>query len=218
MKKALVLGATGLVGGHLLQQLEKSGMYSEIIVPTRRPLGRTGTALRRILMELNTAESLAGQLQADDIFCCLGSTLRQAGSEAGLYLVDYDGPMRMARLQKNRESKRFFLVSAVDASLDSPFPYAVIKAELERDIQKLGFESTLIFRPSMILGARRKFRLLETLAKLLFEALRPLVPARYKAIEAEDIARGMRRVAQWPHVQGHVVIDNAQIFEIARGQ
>lgn len=159
-KSALILGATGLIGGHLLDELLASDAYDRITTVGRRSTGKTHPKLIEHIFELNetTLEQHAGLLQGDVLFCCLGTTIKKAGSKQNFRQVDYDIPLKAALLARDNGTHSAMLVSSVGADADSRFFYMQVKGSIERAIQAIGFERSLVFRPAGLVGKRGEFR------------------------------------------------------------
>ncbi|OIN56914.1 oxidoreductase [Arsenicibacter rosenii] len=193
-KVALVLGATGLVGDQLTHRLIDSMEYDKVKVLTRRPLSWQHPRLQEISFDFDHPNGLL--TQADDIFCCLGTTIKKAGSKDAFRKVDYQYPLDIARLGLEQGARQFALVSSMGADSTSSFFYNRVKGDLERDLAALGYRALLIFRPSLLLGNRGEFRLGERIGAGFMRLMAPLIPARYKGIEAAKVANAMFRTAQ----------------------
>lgn len=199
-RTALVAGATGLVGGHLVRQLIEDPAYVRVVVLARRPLdGPNSPKLQTIIADFDALEYAMTAIAADDAFCALGTTIKKAGSQAAFRKVDHDYILAFARAAKSAGTKRFLLVSAIGADASSSIFYSRVKGETERDVSALGFEALHIFRPGLLLGERAERRTLEGIGMSLAPLLNPLMlgPARaYRSIEGETLARGMRGAAR----------------------
>ncbi|MGH7674342.1 MAG: NAD(P)H-binding protein [Gemmatimonadales bacterium] len=197
-RRALVAGASGLVGGQLLDLLLEDADYTAVTALVRRELPRPHRKLGQRLVDFDRLAD--GDLpRADDVFCCLGSTMRQAGSKDAFRTVDFTYVERLARLALQHRAKQFLLVSTLGADPRSRVFYNRVKGETEEAVRKLSFEGVHIFRPSLLLGVRREIRPAERLGQLLGAALAfafvgPL--ARYRPIAARTVAAAMIRVAK----------------------
>jgi uncharacterized protein YbjT (DUF2867 family) len=201
MKRAIVFGASGFVGSHLLLELLDSPDYRLVTAVVRRDLGVTHPKLRTLLGDLDSLASLGPDLEADEIFLALGTTRQHTPDPGQYYRIDHDYPLAAARMAKERGAGSAFLVSAVGADAGSRFFYARTKGELERDIVALGFDHTHIFRPSMILGHRAEFRPLERLLIGIWTVANALLVGpldRYKGLSGPAIARAMAAAAAQP--------------------
>lgn len=199
MRTALVLGATGLIGGHLLRLLAAQPEYGRVVALVRRPTGLRHPKLAERIVDYERLAEARDALAVDDLFCCLGTTIKKAGSQAAFRRVDYDYPMAAARLAKEAGVKRFLLVSSMGADPRAAVFYSRVKGELERDLAALDLPALLIFRPSLLLGERQEVRMGESIAAAIMRALDPLLKvgplARVRAIEGRTVARAMVRAA-----------------------
>ena len=193
---ALLAGASGLVGGHCLRLLLAEPAYGKVIALGRRALPLQHAKLEQKLVDFAHIADLVPR--CDDVYCCLGTTIKKAGSQAVFRRVDHDYVVALAQAAKQAGARRFLLVSAVGANARSRIFYNRVKGEVERDVSAVAFMAVHIFRPSLLLGERAESRPLEKLAFPLFKALTPLLvgPLRNsRAIAAETVARAMIRAA-----------------------
>lgn len=195
MKTALLVGATGLIGRQLLALLEKDAYYEKVIVLTRKPLAVSGKCENRVV-NFDALEEAFTSIQADDVFCCLGTTMKVAGSKEAFKKVDYTYPVSVAQLSRLRGAKQYLLVSALGASKDSSVFYNKVKGEVEESISKVGFTGYHIFRPSLLLGDRNEARSGEDAAKVFFKLFGFLVPGKWKGIEGKKVAQAMLHFAK----------------------
>lgn len=204
-KTALVLGSTGLIGNLLTRQLVESSAYEKVKVLVRKSLNWQHPRLQEIQVDFDRPNGLLAQ--ADDLFCCLGTTMKKAGSPDAFRRVDYQYPLDMARLGQANGMKQFAIVTSMGADVQSRFFYSRVKGEIERDLTALNLPTLLIFRPSLLLGDRSERndnRLGERVAEGAMRLLAPLIPARYRAIEAAKVANAMFVTAQQELVGKHV--------------
>lgn len=206
-KIALVLGATGLIGNQLTHKLCQSAYYERVKVLVRKPLGWQHPRLQEIQFDFDHPNGLI--TQADDIFCCLGTTMKKAGSKEAFRKVDYQYPMDIARLGREQGATQFALVSSMGADAKSMFFYNRVKGQLERDINSLNYRTLLIFRPSLLLGKRSESRLGEKISEGVMKLLNPLIPAKYKAIESDTVAEAMCTKTQASLTGRHVFESDA---------
>jgi uncharacterized protein YbjT (DUF2867 family) len=191
MKTALLAGATGLVGSFVLEELLRDSRYATVVALTRRPLAVRHTKLQNIITDFDRLDEQAGQLKADDVYCCLGTTIRKAGSRQAFCTVDHHYPLRLARLTLSQGATCFLLVSALGANPASRIFYNRVKGQAEEDLKKVGFTTLHIFRPSLLLGPRQEPRPGEDAAKWVYKIFGALIPRRYKAIHARAVAKAM---------------------------
>lgn len=189
MRVALVAGATGLVGRQLLSLLLQDNFYDIVKAITRKPLSFTHPKLQNIIVNFDdlTEESV----KANDVFCCLGTTIKQAGSQEAFIKVDFQYPLTLARLSKVQGAEQYMLISALGANKNSSIFYNRVKGETEAAITSIGFRTVHIFRPALLLGAREEKRPGEDAAKFFFNVFGFLVPKKYKAIDSAKVAGAM---------------------------
>jgi uncharacterized protein YbjT (DUF2867 family) len=209
---AILAGATGLVGGECLRQLLASPRYGRVIVVTRRELGAAARhdKLREVVVEFDRLGDAKARLRGDHVFCALGTTIRKAGSQAKFRAVDYEYPLRLARLGLQNGARHFSVVSALGASRSSPFFYSRVKGEVEEGLRQMGWPSLGIFRPSVIAGERAESRPLERVS----EHLLRFAPATWRPVPARDIAGAMIAVAL-REPPGVTVIESREISRVA---
>src|SRR5436853_360083 len=158
-RTALIAGATGLVGGHCLRLLLRESAYTRVLAVGRRKAPLEDAKLRQEVVDFATLATGAGSLAADDVYCCLGTTLQQAGGQAAFRKVDFDAVLALAKAARERGAARFFLVSSLGADARSSLFYSRVKGEIEAAVAALPFEAVFILRPSLLLGDRGEFRL-----------------------------------------------------------
>ncbi|GAB3560231.1 oxidoreductase [Spirosoma fluminis] len=202
-KTALVLGATGLIGNLLTHRLVDSPIYEKVKVLVRKSLNWQHPRLQEVQFDFDQPNGLL--TQADDIFCCLGTTMRKAGSKQAFQKVDYQYPLDIARLGLANGASQFSIVTAMGADPKSAFFYNQVKGQVERDLAALNYPTLLIFRPSLLLGNRKEPRLGERLAEGAMRILNPLIPAEYKGIDADKVANAMLQTAQQNLIGKHIV-------------
>ena len=196
---ALVAGASGMVGTELVRLLAASGDYRRVIALSRRPLSIEAPRLaNRILRFENLEQDLRGTT-CDDAYCCLGSTIRQAGTQAAFRAVDHELILRFARFAQAAGAKTLVVVSAAGASAGSRNFYLRVKGETELALEALRFRSLHLMQPSLILGSRKQWRLTEMAGRVVMPLINPLLMGRYeqwRAIPARTIAAAMRTAAR----------------------
>lgn len=188
MKRAIVVGGTGLVGGHVLDQL------SERRIPTVALARRAGPPRPAIewrvadLLKVTAADVPAG---TDAAFCALGTTIKQAGSQDAFRAVDHGMVLSFAKACRDAGVPQLHVVSAMGAKARSSIFYSRVKGEVEEELKALGFRTLVLYRPSLILGQRAARRPGEGLATAVMRPLAPLLPGDLKPIQASTIARAM---------------------------
>ncbi|UHG90541.1 oxidoreductase [Spirosoma oryzicola] len=201
-KTAIVLGATGLIGNLLTHRLINSPFYEKVKVLVRKSLGWQHPRLQEIVFDFDHPNGLL--TQADDIFCCLGTTMKKAGSKDAFRKVDYQYPLDVARSGLANGAQQLAIVTSMGADTNSTFFYNRVKGEVERDLTALHYPTLLIFRPSLLLGNRSETRFGERLAEGAMRLFDPLIPAKYKGVEAAKVANAMLTTTQEGLVGKHV--------------
>ena len=211
MSRVLITGASGLVGSHLLRMLVDEPRVTSIIAPTRRPLR---VPMHKVENPCDPQLSdVLTQLSAplDIVFCCLGTTRREAGSKEAFILADYTLVVDTSLAGLRLGAKHVLVVSALGANPNSPFFYNRVKGEMETALKAQGWPRLTIARPSLLIGDREKRRAGESFMAPLFR----LLPGKSKAIEAQTVAQAMVNAALSPAQEDVAVLDSAQLREIA---
>ena len=217
-KKALIAGANGLVGNELLQILLQQKKYEKVYALVRRPLAVKQPNLIEIVCNFDRLEEVKEYFAVDDVFCCLGTTIKKAKTREAMFRVDVEYPVALAKLAKAQGACHFLLVSAVNADLESSFWYRRMKGELEAEIINISFAAISILRPSLLLGTRKEFRFGESMAIKVVQGLsnllrRPL-PSKV-AIEVRVVAQAMCQIAQMDK-QGVTIYSPDQLESIKK--
>lgn len=197
--RALVLGATGLVGRALTERLADTDPVTEVIALTRRPVKYTSPRITNRVIDFERMEEYANDFRGDTLFSCLGTTKKKAGSIAAQRRVDLDMQLTAARIAARQGVPHYLLVSSSGADANSFSPYLKMKGELEDAVQQLPFPRISIFRPSLLLGARDEQRIGETLGAWCLPLICRLpVLNRYRPIQASAVAQRMVDISQQP--------------------
>jgi uncharacterized protein YbjT (DUF2867 family) len=146
---------------------------------------------RLLQIEFNFDNPDKTAVVADEIFCCLGTTIKVAGSKPAFYKVDHDYVLTIAQTSYSNGAKKFALISSMGANKNSSLFYNKTKGAIEEAVTGVGYESLYIFRPSLLLGQRADFRLGEIVGKSIMKIFSFAIPDKYKAIEARQVARAM---------------------------
>lgn len=195
-KTALVAGATGLIGQHLVKRLLNSGVYARIKVLARRPLSLEDSRIQTLITDYSDLASL--DLRADDVYCCLGTTLKAAGSRAAFERVDFQMVADLAQAARTQGGTQFIVISSVGTAPAAPSFYSRVKARMEQAVSAVDYPSVHILRPSLLLGARNDSRPAEDMAQKLAPAIMPLFFGplkKYRPIYAQDLADAMLQLA-----------------------
>jgi uncharacterized protein YbjT (DUF2867 family) len=189
-RTALLAGSTGLIGNQLLQLLLDDVAYDKVIALSRKPLDLTHPKLANIVLEVDQLKQYA-DLKADDVFCCLGTTIKQAKTKEAFRKVDFEYPFGLAKTLHANGAKQFLLVSALGSDKNSRIFYNRVKGEVEAAIGAVGFHAFHIFKPSLLVGPRNEKRSGEDAAKVFYKIFGFLIPQKYKGIESIKVARAM---------------------------
>ena len=194
MRKALVVGATGLVGGEIVDGLVADDGVGEVRTLVRRQLDRwapTGK-LCELIADFDALDAHPHWFRVDEVYCALGTTIRKAGSQEAFRRVDLDYPFAVARLAHAQGARHFLLVSAAGADAGSRIFYSRVKGELEDAVRAVGYASVTIARPSVLLGAREELRV----GELVMKRLAHIFPAAWKPVQARQVASALLRAAR----------------------
>ena len=209
-RTALLVGATGLIGSFLQQRLLASDAYARVAVWVRRDLGKTHPKLKSDVVDFDRLHER--RVEAEDVFCCLGTTIKQAGSQAAFRRVDYDYPVALATAAAGGGAKRLLVVSALGANPDSSVFYSRVKGEMEIAVRAAGVPATIFFRPSLLSGPRKEVRRGERIGDAVGKLLGPLL-GKYRPIAADTVAAAMLKSALENRSSG--VIESGEIRKIA---
>lgn len=192
--KLLLVGASGLVGSHVLQRALADDRVSAVVAPTRRPLPGH-PKLEAPVTGFDNLPADASWWHADAVICTLGTTMKQAGSKEVFRRVDHDYPLAVARLARQQGTPTYVLNSAVGADASSRWFYNRVKGELEQDLAGCGFASLTFVRPGLISGTRTEFRTGERAAEFTLKLLGPVLPRSLRVNPADNIARALLEAA-----------------------
>jgi uncharacterized protein YbjT (DUF2867 family) len=214
-RSALLVGATGLVGGELLKLLLADPRYTRVHTVGRRAPAIAHAKLTAHVADMANPIQLAALPPVNDVYCTLGTTIKVAGSQAAFKAIDLDAVVAVAKASHANKAVRIGVVSAMAADPKSGVFYNRIKGEMEAAVAKLGYESVSIARPSMLAGDRDSLKQAsrpgEQIGLKLMSAVNFLIPANYKAIDAADVARALRRMV----TEGHAGVRIAMSGELA---
>ena len=206
----LLVGATGLVGRHVLELALADPRVGRVVAPSRRPL----VAHPRLKVPSVDFEQLpehAGWWRADAVICTLGTTLRTAGSQATFHRVDHDYPLTVARMARSHGTPTYVLNSAIGADASSRIFYNRVKGELEQDLVAEKFQSLTFVRPGVIGGHRHEFRLGERALVAALSFAGPLLPLRWRLNPASQIAHELLEAALCPVAGVHIVTSDRMV-------
>lgn len=194
---ATIIGATGLIGSHILKLLCADSTFSEIRVVVRRPFQYPDAKVKIVVLKFTDADALRDAISGSDVvFCAIGTTRSQTPDLQEYRKVDLDIPVNTALISAATGVRSFQLVSSIGANAESSNFYLQIKGEVEAAVAKLQIPSINVFRPSLLLGERSKPRLAEKIAAVLMKPFYFLIPDKQKPIEATCVARAMIQAAK----------------------
>ncbi|QHT69789.1 oxidoreductase [Rhodocytophaga rosea] len=217
-KTALVLGATGLIGSHLLSLLLEDKRYSLVRVLVRKPLPIQHANLQQITANFDTLSAYKNSFAVDDVFCCLGTTIKKAGSQEAFYKVDATYPYEAARLAKEKEARQYLIVTAMGADKNSRIFYNRVKGEVEEKIAGLNFPAFHMLHPSLLMGERNEKRTGEQIGQAVMGTLGFLMVGplkKYKAIEGSTVAKAMLNIAN-QNLSGMHIYESDQLQELGK--
>jgi uncharacterized protein YbjT (DUF2867 family) len=216
-RTAILLGATGLVGGHCLDLLLGDDHYHRVVSLGRRKTAREDERLEEHTVDFERLEDHSQLFRGDDLFCCLGTTIKKAGSQAAFRRIDFTYVRESARIAAENGTAQFLLVSALGADVRSRIFYNRTKGEVEEAVAKFPFQGVQIFRPSLLLGERAEPRRGERVAEMamkLFSFLLVGPLGKYRPVEARAVAGAMVKTAK-QRQPGVRIFESDRIAEIA---
>ena len=199
MKTAIIVGATGLTGSKLTAILLQSGDYEKVHIFVRRDSGIRHEKLVQHIIDFDTPASYEGLIGGDDLFCCLGTTIKKAKTRENFEKVDLTYPSQFAKAAGRNGVKRFYLISSIGADPDSSNFYLRTKGRCEEKVIQNPFQGIGIFRPSLLLGDRNEFRLGEKVSSIGMRLISVFLRGRlkkYRPVKAEQLARAMYHTAK----------------------
>lgn len=216
-KTAIIIGSTGLTGSHLLKVLLNSEVYDKVISFVRRSSKISHPKLVQHIVDFDDTETYNEYMEGNDMFCCLGTTIKKAGSQEAFEKVDLTYPIQFAKAAATKGIKQFSIISSVGANPESGNFYLRTKGKCEEELRKLPFQSISIFRPSLLEGNRKEFRIGEKLAEYVMRILSVFFIGKlkkYRPIKSKCVAESMYRVAQQSTVGFHIY-ESDEIVNIA---
>ena len=198
--KAIVIGATGLVGNLILKELLNDNDFSEVRIFVRKPTGIINPKLKEIITPMTDINTLSSEIQGDVLFNALGTTIKKAGSQEEQQRIDRDLPVVFAKIASENGVKIMLNVSSVGANLNGGF-YLKTKAEMENGTGKFFPQSVFHFRPGFLVGDRKEFRLVEKIASGVMKVIDPILTGsskKYRSMPADKLAKAMVSLSKNP--------------------
>ncbi|WP_404449551.1 oxidoreductase [Sutcliffiella horikoshii] len=195
-RSALLIGATGLVGAYVKKEILKNSDYVNLTTFVRNETNETHPKLKEVKIEFDEMANYMEHFKVDDLFICLGTTIKKAGTQENFRKVDFDYVVEAARLAKESGVGKIAVVSAIGADENSRFFYNKVKGEMERAVSEIGIASTYFFRPSLLLGDRKEFRLGERIGEVLGRTIQPVLRGKlkkYRSVHGQTVAIAMVR-------------------------
>ncbi len=217
-KTAIILGASGLTGGILLQKLVAEESYESIKLFSRSKIEGLPKKVTQFIGNLLKLEDFKADFTADQVFCCIGTTAKKTPNKDLYKQIDYGIPVAAAQLSKENKISTFLVISAMGASAKSNVFYNKTKGEMERDVLEQNIKNTFVLRPSIIGGERNETRPLEKIGLAVFKVIQPLFIGKlkeYKITDPEDIAQTMITLANSTS-HAEVIITSNDIKRIAK--
>lgn len=217
MKTALVIGSTGLIGSQLVDILLESEHYQKVIIFVKRESGKSHPKLEQHIINFDAPETYQHLVKGDYLFCTIGTTIKKAGSQSAFRKVDFEYPIAFSKIAKTNNIKQFLIVSSLGANKDSNNFYLKTKGEMEAELAKANFETTVIVRPSLLLGERSEFRLGEKIGAFFSKGFAFLLLGtlkKYRPIESATVAKALYRLAQ-SNVKGYTIYESDELQNIA---
>jgi uncharacterized protein YbjT (DUF2867 family) len=217
-KTAIVAGATGLVGGELVQCLLESPYYNHVIILVRKATNLKQDKLIELIVDYENLDAASIDFENAIVFCVLGTTMKIAQTKEAFRKVDYQYPLQLAELAQKHGAEQFHVVTAVGINPNSTIFYNQVKGQLEIALKQLNLPSLHIYHPSLILGNRKEFRLGERIGAVFMRVLSLVLVGglrKYKAIHARTIAQGMMNASQKKQAGTHIYEYN-EISKFAR--
>lgn len=214
---AIIVGSGGLIGSFLLGFLLEDPRYTKVVSVVRKPSSITHPKLIEVIADFDNLRAISEKLKADHAFCCLGTTIKKAGSEAAFIKVDYQYPLDIAQILKENGCRSYSVVTAMGADAKSGIFYNRVKGELQEALVKVGFEALNIFQPSLLMGERSEFRFGERVAQVVMGGLSFLFAGplkKYKGIEGKTVAKAMAVQALQASAGLHI-FESDKIAELA---
>jgi uncharacterized protein YbjT (DUF2867 family) len=209
-KTAIILGATGLTGSLLLEQLLIDSRYHKIKLFSRTSCGLKHDKIEEHLVELLDLESQKNNFIADEVFCCIGTTKAKTPNEEQYLQIDYGIPVMAAQLCKENNIQTYIVISALGADKKSKIFYNRTKGRMEEAVFVEKIPNTYILQPSLIGGNRNEKRFGEYVAKLFMKLINPLLLgslSKYKSIHPITIVKSMVILANSSHPSGRILSD-----------
>jgi len=216
LKNAIIAGSTGLVGSALVSQLIQDESFESVILFLRKQNGSNHPKIKPVIVDFDNLENNAYSDTPTHAYCCLGTTIKKAGSKDAQYKIDHDYVIAFAKVCKQMGVKTFSVVSSLGANFESKNFYLNTKGQMEEDLKSLGFETLIIVRPSLLLGNRNEFRLGEKIASFCMKLFSPFFIGslkKYKGIQDVAVAKAMIYYSSFSN-KGTFIHENDELLDL----
>lgn len=216
-KIAIIIGSTGMTGSHLLKILLTSGIYEKVISFVRHSTKISHPKLVQHVVDFDQPESYQDLIEGNDMFCCLGTTIKKAGSQEAFEKVDLKYPIQFAKIAASKGVKQYSIISSIGANTKSSNFYLRTKGKCEEELRKLAFQSISIFRPSLLIGNRKEFRLGEKVGEYMMKVFSIFFLGKikkYKPVKSKNVAYAMYSIAQ-SNTVGYHIYESDEISDIS---
>ncbi len=190
-KTAIILGASGLTGSYLLNELLKDDEYESVKIFVRKKLDISNKKLTQIVCDLFKLSKHKDEFFADEVFCCIGTTKAKTPDKKLYKMIDFGIPISVAKLCEENSISTLSVISAINANKNSRFFYSRVKGEMEEEILKYNIKNIFLYRPSLIYGKRKDVRLGEKFGILMLKIIDTCLKSKYRPISGEDLAKVM---------------------------
>jgi uncharacterized protein YbjT (DUF2867 family) len=197
-KTALLFGATGLVGGEVLKRIIQDPAYKKVKIFVRHRPKIDSEKIEVHIADFDNWSRFEHMISGDDLFCCLGTTIKKAGTKEAFRKIDLEAPARLAEIASRNGVFNFLVISSIGADPESNNLYLKTKGEMELAVKKNKFQKLAILRPSLLLGERKEFRIGETAGKVMMKLAHPFLLGnlkKYRPIKAATVAKAMISIA-----------------------
>jgi uncharacterized protein YbjT (DUF2867 family) len=213
--KAIIIGATGLIGQNFLSLLEIDEYFTEIDIWLRKPIkiDSSKVKIKHVDFERITENEF---IHADVVFCCVGTTIKKAKTRDAFLKVDFDIPVNLAKLCANSNIQKLIIISSLGADRESKNNYLKTKGEMEYAVSQYNIPSIVFLRPSILLGNRNEFRLGEIIGKIIIQLLGFLLLGKnrkYRGIRAMKVAKAMLNIAK-NNTKGIRILESNEIEKL----
>lgn len=216
-KTAIIIGSTGMTGSHLLKILLTSTIYEKVICFVRHSTKISHPKLVLHVVDFDQPESYQDLIEGNDMFCCLGTTIKKAGSQEAFEKVDLKYPFQFAKIAASKGVKQYSIISSIGANPQSSNFYLRTKGKCEEELRRLAFQSISIFRPSLLIGNRKELRIGEKIGKYVMKVFSVFFIGRikkYKPVKSKNVAYAMYSIAQSSTV-GYHIYESDEISDIS---